>query len=1348
MKKLIVLFLFLIGYCFSQNDLEKSYLDFVSYLGKSYNPISLILSNFFVFLILFLSISIALLVIGYFGASFFDIPEIKVLIKTEIGQLFVTSILITTILGVILFLDQLIINSSNFLVSPCPSNYIYNKDIPRYMEYSNCYLDTLIKLTDNSLKVNLKESIEAGRETFFSRGSSMNIWDLGYQESSRPAAFKRLDVEIKTTEGQFLSSFLISLLAQKAFLNFIAPVFGPFLIFIGVLFRTLFVTRRLGGLLIAIGIGLFLIWPLTYLISWFTFRGAIFGSQGVDQNESICPKECDLNPPIAYNTSINPAGIYMPSSFISYYDLIQLIEKKSEDEKNKDKDLYEYLLSQGIQPCFVEDEDEQKVIGKIKVADSKNCPEGCRFLPTDLKVCNETACNNLPHACKFIRAMGLENYTSYYESNDMYCSNPSNCRDCPISCKYRYPEIDYSKSFSPVDKNSIGITTKVPKNSNSLTTNRFECAEKCKDCPSVCRVYTKLNDGKIELVFKNKVECKNCQDCLNYRDSSDLPICMFYSPLEASDSCTELCGLPLSIRNLRDSGNSNVCPLDCRLYFDENSKEYKDPIFEKYCEEGMFSKACNRCPNSCKINVSKFLNSVYMDYSICSPPPKFSNGKITDENLLNCIRCPPSCRFLNPSSIAKIAIDTNNPLFAAFYSKSFLIHDCHFDPSRYIECTSYNSQGYYENCQGYNLYAGTKVPSISPVRIAYQSLKDEVFCPDFLARDSRFVFLNTWNDDQNSVRVKSNPFVSIDCTLDKDVQKFCSSPFCRAQCFILTWPKFATLLDISNRYSRIDFSISNCNFDQRTKQFYDNNYTLLVVLNYSSSYYLPKGVDSSYFPSLSALNSNPANLENFACYPILSIPSSSQRGFEMCGEYIESNSKDRAMINGSACPYSCRYDELKNLNLVECGNFTLKFESSNPSHNCDPFCNGLIRSNDLSYCQNEAYSCNQLRGGNYWVRIDSIPLNKSHSNPLCNKSIVVYNSTTYRRGDTKPDGTVAQNHWWEDYCSYTQQGQRLYINFSLELGYQPYNCSPGSKYAGLDYLIAASGYSDYRECGTIDTNANPNYVFCGNYSINYGGRSVVISAINPICFASYNARAMPGLAFHNVVDTSVDFSTKVGGVTKQTIKSDDNCQLCPVVYRIFGLDPSKGSLYFILSGLNCDKCFIKVNPSSSSQSCAIPSKKAIGCPIRCRIDPSLLDNQLSYGCDPEGKEKSLNELIENVDYSCDDFHAKQCRIFSFEKDPCEGCIENCKRECQYLPYVRQDCDICSSSGGVSLSNLLNFATSAEGLYTQTGWIRIGLLLIPSIILPSFSIVILLSFIRSTSIFLGGDIEIPGLFKLI
>ncbi|MFN3909648.1 MAG: hypothetical protein ACK4J0_00235 [Candidatus Anstonellaceae archaeon] len=1350
MKKLILLIIFfglLNSQTTKQNDITKL-VEFTKdqLLNNPPTLISSILNNYSTLLILLFALAVFILAIGYFGASFFDLTETKVFIKTEIGQLILTAIFAGSLFGIIIFVDRLIISSADFLVSPCGENYVYAQNIPIPIQYANCYLDSLIKLADKALEENIKESIEAGRETYKQVGYQVSVSPLSGYYSFRPAAFKRLDVEIKTAESHFLSSFLISLISQKAFLNYIAPVFGIFLLFIGLLFRILFFTRKLGGLLIAAGFGLLLIWPLTYMISWFTFRAGIFGSQNLGEESAFCPKECQIPVPVAYNFLANPKGEYKPETMLTLEEVAAILKEKPEN-----KNQFEFLIEKGIQPCFVTDSDKTKKFGIISVNDSENCDESCREIPLNLQVCKEQEkhCDALPLACKIIRSMGLENYTSYYQKNSQYCSNKSVCSNCPDSCKYQLREIRYSSdpSFIPKDPTGVGI---IPRTDLKNTIN---CSSKCEKCPPVCRYYSKKNDGTFFFLNKDSAECKNCDDCFNYKEpSTQLPICMTYVPLISVGNCQQLCGIPYSIRN---APNNNICPIDCRIYFDSTTDKYKDPVFSSFCEKnGEFFEACNRCPIECKINASEVINQIAKQQNpSCSLPPTFSNGQMDNSINKNCARCDPSCRFSNPSSIASAQIksssgvDINNiesyiPIFSEFYAKTFVQQNCSYSSSPYVECPTERNGNIYTDCNWKEGSDSSKtLPTYSPAKIIYPTTGDNPFCPDFIAKLQNFVLLSS--DENNHIIVKANQYLSHLCTLDKDSEKFCSSPYCPSSCYYNSWPNFAALENISNITSKINFALSNCNFNETQKGCYYYNYLNMVVLNYSGQYYLPKSAVQSCFPSISSISSD---LSNFACYPILKIPSASD--FSYCGNYIDYSNPNRSMIKGSACPYECRYDELKKQkNPQICGDFTLSFTSSNPSHNCEPFCNGLIRSSDLSYCNSEAYSCTQQQAQTYWVRINSIPINKSHSNRLCNQSVVLYNSSiTYKKGDLDRNNQPYAKDWWEDSCTYIENGETKYINFTLVSGYSPYLCSAGHKYIGLDELISSSGYSQYRECGEIDTNKNPNYIFCGNYSINVGGTKAVIKALDDLCYASYNARAMPGLAYHSIGGNG-DFSTKVNGQIKQNIQYFDNCQQCPVVFRIKNLQDAYllGIPGILTNLLNCQKCNIKINPPYSS-SCEFKYEKAIGCPLRCRI--ATLDGSLPYGCDPDiDDQKEKSYVNPEVGYACDDYHALSCRI-NLREDLCDGCSEFCESDCQSLPYIRRDCSSCNPAASFGANSLLDATTSQAGLVTQPGWIRIGLLLIPSIILPSFSIVILVSFIKGLSQFLGGDIEIPGLYKLI
>ena len=1278
-------------------------------------------NNYINILALSLAVAVILLILGYFGANLFDLPELKVFFKQELMQVFATALIAVSIFGIFYFLNTLLESSTNYLKSPCV--YI-PQNIPKSLAYANCYLDNLIDTVKKILQDNIRTSINFGRETFKSVGYQITTGGLYTGKTARPKAYQRLDVEIKTTEAHFLNSFLISLLFQKVFLNYFIPVLGPFFILLGLVARVFFFTRRLGGLLIAFGFGLLVVWPLTYLISWLTFQGSLAGSQFSSEQNQYCPPECMIEPPAAYNLSINPNGEYKPNSFISRKDLSILISTLGGSDK---KEIYNKLISNGIQPCFLEEFlNESDISSPFSLSDSKNCTVECRKIPLDLRICNETACSNIPSACKIIPAMGLENFTNYKEKNSAYCSNEAHCSNCPKECKGELKEVNFISPPPnyPTDQEGIAI---------GLKNNTYNCSEQCSKCPSTCRYYTKDFNGDNILLFANTAECKDCKSCLGYVNSENKPICMSYVPDIAATDCLYSCGPALSLREVVTSGISGVCPYECRLYFDDSSKDYKDPIFQAFCET---IPACKSCPTGCKLNVSAVINQMQTQNNkvSCSEPPTFNPFNEKEFNY-NCARCPLSCRF-NDKEVA----------LKPFLSKVFYPIFCSYNENYKITCKSQ------EIVDGISLYTGCKwesgvsppgapsPPAYSPAQTAYLVTNNREICPDFIAPDTtptlkQVLYLQV-DTVKKEVQLRPNPYSSPECVLDKDAAVFCADPYCSAK---INYPNFAYLVNISDINSMIYPNISNCELSPELVNILTNSskYQFAVYLNISNT------LDDSLLRNLSISILKPA--QN-ACIPIINVPDTSISS--SCGRYETSNqNQNRFMLNGAACPEVCRYLPLFNSsNKIAqdfvskyCANLTLTFSSRNKQHNCEPFCNGLVRHEDVSYCQSEGYSCEQLSQNTYWVRNTSIPLNVSHDRPYCNKSVILNDSNTWISSDAV---------WWNS-SSGCQDSRYGYINFTLEPNYAPYRCTRQSKYEGLDELINQRlkdlGYSnpDYRECGEIVS--NPDYIFCGNYTINYYQNTITINALDNICIARYNARAAPALSYECYTN---DMSTFVNSKEIQPIKKDDNCQQVPLVYRtVPSYFPSPWPFGGIQpTGLN--KCSYKTSAPNNDFKAIKGSGWA--CPIRCRIANE--DGKAGLGCTPEDLELQqldrYKDFINNVSYACDDYHlSNQCKL-SIKEVACSDCIEFCEEDCRFLPYVRTDCSMCMPSTKFSSATAMDELSVQAGLFAPTAWMTIGLLLIPSLILPSFSIVILLSFVRGLSGFLGGDIDIPGLFRLI
>jgi hypothetical protein len=99
---------------------------------------------------------------------------------------------------------------------------------------------------------------------------------------------------------------------------------------------------------------------------------------------------------------------------------------------------------------------------------------------------------------------------------------------------------------------------------------------------------------------------------------------------------------------------------------------------------------------------------------------------------------------------------------------------------------------------------------------------------------------------------------------------------------------------------------------------------------------------------------------------------------------------------------------------------------------------------------------------------------------------------------------------------------------------------------------------------------------------------------------------------------------------------------------------------------------------------------------------------------------------------------------------CENCF-NCELDCTYYPAVRTDCStVCSDEALAGPVNIgpQDFIKKLPGAQGQLDVKNVGTLMVPALVMPLFCLVIVIAFIRVFSPVLGGDMEIPGLGRII
>ena len=163
-------------------------------------------------------------------------------------------------------------------------------------------------------------------------------------------------------------------------------------------------------------------------------------------------------------------------------------------------------------------------------------------------------------------------------------------------------------------------------------------------------------------------------------------------------------------------------------------------------------------------------------------------------------------------------------------------------------------------------------------------------------------------------------------------------------------------------------------------------------------------------------------------------------------------------------------------------------------------------------------------------------------------------------------------------------------------------------------------------------------------------------------------------------------------------------------------------------------------PQTGNGQCQWPNEGyGAACPARCRVLASDNSQELPSNCSAYADACKLDP---NLPIYCR--AAPPSRL-------CAGCID-CQTDCTARPLVRQNCqELCMPTDAMSGRTDLapNALVSAMGgAAGNTDWRNLGNEAIAVFILPIFCILITLSFIRATSPFLGGEIELPGILKLI
>lgn len=531
-------------------------------------------------------------IVAMFGTAF-NLPEAKAFVRTELLQALVSVLLIISLIALVGFFDLIATQAIKYADLPV----LCTGGEPCYISASKAYLDGLIDLSGTAAKESLKNAYEYQQAASKGAQTQLNFWWLLYAGSNtRLNAGMSMKAERAGSIFDTASKMLSSLTAQKYFIDVVSFGIAPIFMLLGILLRTFFFTRKLGGLLLSIAISLFFIYPLTYAFSWFTLNVTIYGDRTFVPSDPGCPMECTTRYPVAF--------FVKPSGEIEAFETTQQIMQagisndnwETGDVNNDGESEYPGLVA-----CRNLEE-----LANINAPNQcSGCPDYCREVPfpTNLPGCTMEQCKGCNPGCKIMRQR---------TDCELSCGGA-----CPLECRTKVP-VENKCYFIKEELSSAPL----PAEDIHPADFTVDCSP-CEPCPVWCRMLTK-KDGVLGLTYDPAVEtaCSSPACTPTSMGGACNDKCFYVTEIGTDTMCKSLC-----------SKDGYTCPEECRIV-DFNSLSNLDTTnLASTCNAPGVSEACSACPDLCKVKVSTPAAEP------CAPYPEISHVS------QNCIDCPLYCRF-------------------------------------------------------------------------------------------------------------------------------------------------------------------------------------------------------------------------------------------------------------------------------------------------------------------------------------------------------------------------------------------------------------------------------------------------------------------------------------------------------------------------------------------------------------------------------------------------------------------------------------------------------------------------------------------------------------------------------
>jgi hypothetical protein len=1163
----------------------------------------------------------------------FNLPEIKAFANNEIKQAVISVLLIATLIALVAFFDQ----TATYAIHASDLPVDCNVPEPCYVAAAKAYLTTIIDIGKGYSRDNLKESIEKMRRATYGYNVNMNLIYFAYAGFSiRFNAGESLVAERHGALFSQTSKILASLTAQRYFIDVVAFGIAPLFILLGIVLRTFFFTRKLGGLLLAVAVSLFIVYPLTYAFAWYTLNVTVYGERTLAVADPFCPNECTATYPAAFFTDPSTGQLVQ-------FPTIQSIVRAGINKDNWNSQTAPDLNGDGKSdfPGLVacrsltsigirSETDPQNPSAPVIAPNScSECPDYCRDVPfpSSMPGCDIAKCASCNPGCKIVRQR-------------LNCQTDPDCKGkCPDICRTNVPT--ENKCFND-EKGGV------------MPANLSVSCGGCGKYPAWCRFMREEPVGSYSLVYpytvtdsgdEINIACKNLDTDLTCPKA-----CFYTSRIGATATCDSIC----SVKNA--NGQATVCPAECRV-----DEALNDPAWMGLydIDPPNFAKICSSSPeiiaacDICKAHPECLI--------VAGPPPEnCSSYPIVNDAPQMCLACPDYCRrtsfggmFIADSNVERDP-STSKPAVCDKAVNPDINCDttgappacdasCRTDPTTPLMCRTLDvSAGQpQELCRA--------CPEAARFRVRYVPGEYSATCGNAQASPpggSAILFLGA----QGAIRLSGVP---------------------------------AAPIMASSRISSPAYSTGITGFCKASDANADDMLTYSYTWEINEEYLYASG--STTVPALQGTEVN-----------VGSIPASALTVGDTwtltCTAY------DASLASAPlASPISTIINPPPSIPLVLASQYNCDSGKCGAACMRDPIVvdlptGGACYDEGCTLCP---FGCRV--GGPAAAYLDPV---------LCAPC------ATFRADH--PECFVAPAQTWPVCSEYLGNGGPACHSLACSVNSNSGDCSAQSGCAWND----EGGYCDGSGCPGLAE----------------GACTGACTWTQTVAYSKINDR---------------------GGENPNAYSYRDSCKQCPEQCRLDGYTGNCG----VENNGNND--YVDCSLSACPSACRIPEpldtseppnpaclaypeggKSCTDCPALCRRSSDIM----SYvaGC-PVDK----CALSDDPAKGCMDI----CRLPDPPVKPCEGCFD-CNMDCTYYPAIRTDCgEICSDAalaGPVDISpddfikKLSGAETSADGEWARS----IGILYVPSVVLPLFCIVIVIAFVRILSPILGGDIEIPGIGRII